>query len=410
MSQTQPKPHSPVETQDFASRPGKTQHLASLPGGKFLLGVIVKAALLFVAFNLLFAAVYPMDFLGRISFYNILFPGRERLPFGEDQADAHNLSLYNLDAMLASLRLNAAPKGANEYRVLVIGDSSVWGTLLKPDETLSAQLAAADLTCGGKTLVAYNLGYPTLSVTKDLMILQEAVQRYQPDRILWMVTLEGLPRELQLASPLLANNAPRAVNLIQTYHLSLDPADPALVYPSFWDRTLVGARRPLADLIRLQLYGEQWGATGIDQVYPDPYTPAQRDFNTDVSFHGRPGPTLDPASLSLDVLPAGVKMVAQHPGGAAGTGVPVTFVNEPILISQGANSDLRYDFYYPRWAYDQYRTIMAGLAQADGWQYVDLWNLIDQSQFTNSAIHLTPSAEHLLAARVGQELVSTCGK
>jgi hypothetical protein len=53
---------------------------------------------------------------------------------------------------------------------------------------------------------------------------------------------------------------------------------------------------------------------------------------------------------------------------------------------------------------------MAGLAQSNGWQYVDLWNLADESQFTNSAIHLTPAAEQTLAARVGQELVSTCGK
>jgi hypothetical protein len=369
--------------------------------GKFILSVLVKAALLFAVLNLLFALVYPMGFLGRISFYNILFPGRERLPFGEDQAHAYNLSMYNLDAMFASLHLNGTPKAADEYRVLVVGDSSVWGTLLKPNETLSGQLSAANLTCGGKTVRFYNLGYPTLSVTKDLMLMQEAVQRYQPDSIFWMVTLEGLPRELQLNSPLLANNAARAVSLIQTYNLALNSADPALVTPSFWDRTLVGARRPLADLIRLQLYGEMWGATGIDQVYPAKYDPAQRDFNTDVTFHGRPGPTLDPASLALDVLPAGVQLAGN---------VPVTFVNEPILISKGKNSDLRYNFYYPRWAYDQYRQIMAGLAQSNGWQYVDLWNLADESQFTNSAIHLTPAAEQTLAARVGQELVSTCGK
>jgi len=369
--------------------------------GRFLAGVLVKAALLFAVLNLLFALVYPMGFLGRISLYNSLFPGRERLPFGEDQAHAYNLSMYNLDAMFASLRLNGTPKPADEYRVLVIGDSSVWGTLLKPGETLSGQLDAAHLTCGGKTVRVYNLGYPTLSVTKDLMLLQEAVQRYQPDRILWMVTLEGLPRELQLNSPLLANNAGRAVSLIHTYNLALDPSDPALVQPSFWDRTLVGARRPLADLVRLQLYGEMWGATGIDQVYPAKFDAAQRDFNTDVTFHGRPGPTLDPASLALDVLPAGVRLAGN---------VPVTFVNEPILISSGTNSSLRYDFYYPRWAYDQYRQIIGGMAQSQGWQYLDLWNLVDEKQFTNSAIHLTPAAEQMLAARVGQELVSSCGK
>ncbi len=368
---------------------------------RFLGGVLVKAVLLFAILNLLFALSYPMSWLGKISLYNILFPGRERLPFGENQAKAYNLSLYNLDAMLASLHLNAAPKAVNEYRLLVIGDSSVWGTLQTPQQTLTGQLNAAGLSCGGKQLHAYNLGYPTLSVTKDLMILQEAVARYQPDRILWLLTLEGFPLETQISSsPILANNADRAVSLIETYGLKLDPAGPDLVHPNFWDKTIVGARRPLADLIRLQFYGVLWGATGIDQTYPANYEPAARDLAADSSFHGRKGPILETDSLALDALPAGVKMAGD---------VPVTFVNEPILISQGKNSDLRYDFFYPRWAYDQYRTALASLMQSNGWPYLDLWNLVDQKEFTNSAIHLTPAGENQLANKVGQELQAECG-
>ncbi len=371
-------------------------------GGRFLGGVLVKAALLFAILNLLFALLYPMSWLGKISLYNVFFPGRERLPFGENQAQAYNLSLYNLDAMLASLRLNATPKSPDEYRLLVIGDSSVWGTLLRPSQTLTGQVNALHLTCGGKQVQAYNLGYPTLSVTKDLMILQEAVARYQPDRILWMVTLEGLPRETQISSsPILANNAARAVSLIKDYDLQLDPNDPALVYPGFWDKTIVGARRPLADLIRLQFYGVLWGATGIDQTYPTDYEPAARDLAADTSFHGRKGPVLDTHSLALEALPAGMKLAGN---------VPVTFVNEPILISQGKNSDLRYNFFYPRWAYDQYRAALSSLMQANGWAYMDLWDLVDQKEFTNSAIHLTPVGEGQLAQAVGEGLVEECGK
>lgn len=388
-------------TQTRTSSPtGSAQVPAAQASGGFLGGVLVKAALLFAALNLLFGLINPMGALGRISFYNILFPGRERLPFGENQAVAYNLSLYNLDAMFASLRLNGAPKAADEYRVLVIGDSSVWGTLLRPQETLSGQLNSLGLACGSKQARFYNLGYPTLSATKDLMILQEALKRYQPDRILWLVTLEGLPRELQISSsPILANNADRAESLIRSLNLKLDPADPALVRPSFWDRTIVGARRPLADLVRLQMYGVLWGATGIDQTYPAKYEPAQRDFNTDVSFHGRPGPDLDNSSLALDALKAGVTMAGS---------VPVTFVNEPILVSQGKNSSLRYNFFYPRWAYDQYRQALEGIMQINGWNYLDLWNLIDQKEFTNSAIHLTPAGENLLAQKVGEGITGLC--
>jgi len=281
--------------------------------------------------------------------------------------------------------------------VLVIGDSSVWGTLLRPAETLPGQLDALNLNLCGRRARFYNLGYPTLSVTKDLMVLEEALQRYQPDVILWMVTLEGLARDTQISSsPVLANNAARARDLIAQYNLALNPADAALSEPDFWGRTLIGQRRALADLIRLQFYGVLWGATGIDQFYPERFTPALRDFEADnTAFHGQKGPALAADTLALDVLAAGMK--------AAGS-VPVTLVNEPILISSGRNSSVRYNFFYPRWAYDQYRSQMAQAAQANGWTYVDLWDAAPESEFTNSAIHLTPPATADLARRVGAEM------
>ena len=39
---------------------------------------------------------------------------------------------------------------------------------------------------------------------------------------------------------------------------------------------------------------------------------------------------------------------------------------EPMLISAGKNSDIRYNFFYPRWAYDEYRRQMAERAAARG--------------------------------------------
>ena len=364
----------------------------------FLGRVLLKAALLFAALNLIFAAIFPMRLLGQASLYNLLVPGRQRFPFGENPAQSYNLSLYNLDAMFASLALNAAPKPADEYRLLVVGDSSVWGTLLRPDDTLVGQLNALNLTCGGKPVRAYNLGYPTISVTKDLMVLQEAA-RYQPDQVLWLTTLEGMLRKEQLRSPILANNPERARALIAEYGLGLDPNDPAFVEPTFWDKTLVGARRPLADLLRLQLYGFLWGATGVDQVYA--WNPqkdaAQRDFSTDVTFHELAGPALDANLLALDVLQAGVK---------AASPARLTVINEPILVSSGKNSDLRYNFFYPRWAYDSYRAALAGAIQASGAQYLDLWNIVPEAEFTNSAIHLTPAGEALLAQAVAGQF---CG-
>jgi hypothetical protein len=72
-------------------------------------------------------------------------------------------------------------------------------------------------------------------------------------------------------------------------------------------------------------------------------------------------------------------------------------INEPILISTGKNSDKRYNFYYPRWAYDQYRTIIQTVFIKNGIEYFDFWDLVSESEFTNSAIHLTEQGERLLA-------------
>lgn len=357
--------------------------------------ILLKTLSLFVIVNLLLAAAVPLSALGRVSVYNRLFPGRERFPFGEDPAAAYNFSLYNFVAMFASHKLAAGLKPVDEFRILVLGDSSTWGTLLTPDETLTGQLDAAGLRMAdGRQLVFYNLGYPTLSLFKDLMVLERGMD-YQPDLILWLVTLDSLPREKQLVSPIVANNGFEARSLIDSYGLQLDPHDPALVSPDFWQRTLIGQRRALADLARLQLYGVMWAATGIDQVYPRDYPPAQRDLEADASFYDRQPPILDPESLALDVLAAGMQ--------AAGD-VPVLLVNEPILISTGQNSDVRYNFYYPRWAYDQYRQLLTGQAAAAGWAYLDAWDLVPEAEFTNSAIHRTPAGEALLVEVVSESL------
>ncbi len=351
---------------------------------------------LFILFNLLFALTNPLPALGRISAYNFLFPGRQRLPYGENSSQSYNLSLFNLDAMFASHAV-AAAKTADEYRVVLIGDSSTWGFLLKPDETLSAALDAGHLTGpDGRRVHVYNLGYPTLSLAKDLLLLKYALH-YQPDMIVWLVTLESFPRDKQLASPIVQHNPVEMQALIQAYGLGLDPQDPGFTRSGFWQNNLVGRRRDLADLVRLQLYGVMWAATGIDQYYPQTYDPPQVNLPADETFHGLKPPGFRPDDISLDILQAGFQ--------AAGK-VPVLLVNEPIFTSSGENSDIRYNFFYPRWAYDQYRQILSSESQAHGWHYLDLWNLLPADQFTNSAIHVTPSGEAEIAQKIAEAVTS----
>jgi hypothetical protein len=142
------------------------------------------------------------------------------------------------------------------------------------------------------------------------------------------------------------------------------------------------------------MYGALWASTGIDQVYPEEYERAQVDLEASDDFHGLKSLQ---DTLALDVLEAGMS-----------TGIPTLLVNEPILVSDGQNSDIRYNFYYPRWAYDEYRTLLAGQAAENGWDYLDLWDLVPMDEFTNSAVHLTPFGESLLAARIAEAIQANC--
>jgi hypothetical protein len=377
-----------------ASRPSASAPPAT-PG--FAVRVVAKAALLFILANLVWAGLNPLPALSGASAYNHLFPGRLRLPYGEDPAKAYNLSLFELDALFGAHELAAGPKPADEYRVLLIGDSSVWGFLLKPENTLAARLNAAHLAApGGKNVRVYNLGYPIMSLAKDLLLLDTASRRYQPDLVVWLVTLESFQTDKQLSHPLLQHNPEAVRQLIQRYQLRLDPQDKNLIQRTFWDQTLVGQRRELADVLRLQLYGVMWAATGIDQDYPATYERTQSDFDAnDTAFHDLKSPPLTENDLALDLLTAGVQ--------AAGT-APVLLVNEPIFISQGKNSDVRYNAVYPRWAYDGYRRLLAEKSQQQGWAYLDVWNLVPASEFTNSVVHLTPAGSQLLANNISERL------
>ena len=362
-----------------------------------LFPVLLKATFLFALFN--FGFIFLQDAsLAKFSLYNSVFPGRERLPYGEVR-ESYNLSLFDIDAMFASHAIAGAEKTPDEYRVLLIGDSSVWGTLLKPEETLAGQLNAKAITACGKTVRAYNLGYPTISLTKDLMILEEAVQ-YQPDMMIWLTTLEAFPKAKQVTSPIVANNAERVQQLITAYHLPMNASDPELVNPSKWDQTFAGRRRAVADFLRLQIYGALWASTGIDQIYPEDYERAQIDLDPSDEFHGLTSDEISSFqdALAFEVLEAGMSAAP----------VPTLLVNEPTLISDGLNNDIRYNFFYPRWAYDEYRQLLGERSAEHGWNYFDFWDLIPMEEFTNSAVHLTPQGEAILMNEIADAIQTTC--
>lgn len=361
---------------------------------RFIFRVVFKAAILFVLLNVVFAWLNPMEALGRPSLYNHLFPGRQRLPYGEQIAASYNLSLTNIPALFASHAVSQ-PKAADEFRVIILGDSGIWGWFLENDQTLTGQLNQLPITNYASRITAYNLGYPIMSLTKDLLILDEAM-RYDPDLIIWPMTLESFPREKQLVAPIVQHNGERIRPLISQFTLNLDPNDTQFIEPDWLDRTLIGQRRQLADLLRLQLVAPAWAATGIDQAIPADIPRRKTDLDADASWQSftdaAPFTTDD---LAFDVLAAGI---------ARAGNVPVLLVNEPMFISNGANADLRYNSFYPIWAYDLYREMLAETAVTHNWLYLDLWNSIPPAEFTDTPVHLAPAGTKIMAEMVMERL------
>ena len=355
---------------------------------KFIRNTILKALLIFLVLNIIFIEINDYPF-GNISLYNILFEGRDRFPFGENPEKSYNLTLNNLDAMFSSLKINKKVKNDDEFRVFLIGDSSVWGILLDNQNTISGQInQLSHITCEGKKLQAYNLGYPTLSLFKDMMIINRSLS-YAPDLIVWLVTLESFPMDSQLSSPILANDPKEVQFLVDKYQL-VNNIYSEISLPDFFSKTIIGQRRNLFDLIRLQLYGVMWSSTGIDQYLPTTYSPAMRDFDKDYSFHQWQPHLLPEDELAFNIIE---KI-------STSLDTPLIIINEPILISRGENSHIRYNYYYPRWAYDQYRVYLQNFVDENRLKYYDLWDLVAEEEFTNSAIHMTPSGVAKLSNRL----------
>jgi hypothetical protein len=371
-------------------------------GKTALLRIFLKAAALFIVFNVLYYVVQPLNVLNRLSVYNTLVPGRLRLPFGEFPDESYNISILSLDQMLASHEI-ARPKAPDEYRIAMIGDSSVWGYLIKPTQTQAACMNELGLTLpSGRRVRVYNLGYPKLTVVKDLLILRHALQ-YKPDLIIWSTSLASLYPSDQLDFRVITAQYDELAALQNQYQFKLYqwPLPP----PTRFDKTLFGQRRELANWLRYQLYGLGWTATGTDHSLPKFVTPHPVNLAPDdqlvlaepMLMRLSTDHKILPEDLSFDVVKVGIDI-------AAAQNVPVLLVNEPIYRS--SNNELRWNYYYPKWAYDSYRTAMKDVAAREGWHYVDVWDAVPVDQFTDTDFHLTPSASCAFAEKLSEPVVT----
>lgn len=354
--------------------------------------VLAKGLLLFLAVNLAFVLARPST--GAFTLYHTLLPAHERFPalwVAVPQGDGSTLFerelISDLDLLFAAHVVSARTRPADEYRVFLFGDSSIWGTVLYPHETLAGQLNALGLTaCDGRRVVAYNLGYPSNSATKDLLFMEYA-RRYQPDLAVWAFSLLAFVGPRQNV-PLVEANPAATRALVETYGLR-HPFDLPPASAGLWEHTLLARRADFNLAVRLQLSSLTLAMLGTD----DPRIFVERDLRVrdvpraETDFLGiLPEDDLR-AALALDTL-----RVA-----AAIQGPDLLLVNEPILISAGEHADVSYNSIFPRWAYDEFRAILAADAAAAGLTYLDLWDRVPADEFTTSVFHLTPQGEARLA-------------
>jgi hypothetical protein len=352
--------------------------------------VLVKALCLFILINILYGLIDPRG--GGVSAYNVLFPGRTRLPFGI-VGDPFTVSVDDVDSMFAS-HLIAAPRMPKEFRVVLIGDSSVWGEGLGAYEVISEQWNQMNLGCGDRVIRTYNLGYPHPSVVKDLVILDKALE-HEPDLIVWFVTLNTLIS--QRVNPFLVANRGRTVNVLDAYEISFKQGRKLTERePTFFEKTLIGQRSSLARRIKLQLLGIIWTATGADTNTLSKDDPPNFDFKDDPRYRGMEPPQDIKDLLLLSALSAGQDMAGS---------TPILIVNQPMYIVPGAETRVRYNVVYPRWAYDRYREELATQARSARWNYLDLWKSIPPRYFLDAGLHLGPAGERLLIEKINPALL-----
>lgn len=275
----------------------------------------------------------------------------------------------NMYVLFASHILDNQPKAPNEYRVIMIGDSGTWSNYMPFGESLGGRLNAANLpACNGKTVKVYNMAIRGTTLVKDLVFIDKAVT-YKPDLVLWFLTLNTFRPDSQLQGRnFVPVNRAYITDLSKRHNLGLNTSKLT---------------------VSTQTTEQAWEIVRAAQepTHQDAYPIMEQDQTADNKFGRLAQQKLDQTTLPFNLFYAGLKILSK---------TKVQVVNEPIFVAAGANSDIRYNEYYPRWAYDQFRQMMVQESKAKGWNYLDLWNAIPSFQFTGTPLHRMPYGEFLM--------------
>jgi hypothetical protein len=213
--------------------------------------------------------------------------------------------------------------------------------------------------------------------------------QFAPDVVILFTTLAALYPQSQFEQAIVPANLDHPV----LQELDSDFFPPA--QQNWQDRTLLAGRGEWRAWLDLQVYGLAWHFTRIDHRPARAFEAVRTNLvrNEAIPEMGRELQTWGEGELLWPWLEW---MAAQ----TEAAGAAFWLVNQPIYRSTGANSDMRYNSYYPRQAYDHYRALLSDRAALGGWVYIDLWESLPNEVFTDSSFHYTPAAACDLAAQL----------
>lgn len=370
-----------------------------MKNGVHPLRVLVKAIFLFVVLNVVFALVNPP--VGKLTLFNHIIPGRLRFPYEQEPAFyfiGYNAPIYeDYDAMFGA-HVISRRKATDEFRLLLLGDSATWGVTVQANEMLSEQINRLQIkTCDGRIVRAYNLAYPFSSMTRDLLILDKATE-YEPDMVFWLITLSTLEAKT-VERQFLAPQWERYLRLANTYKIRSSHFSQPIEEPSLWEKTIVGQRKRLKNIAFTQALGFLWAATGIDNhegLEPEG-PPPSTDVGNNLDYEGRlPGESsASSETLMMEALSAGFQVAGD---------TPVIVINEPIFVADGANHLIRYNEFYPRWVFDDYRQFMREWMKQHDSKWLDYWDVLPPDDFVDQSFHRRSSGEKRFAELLAPDI------
>ncbi len=361
---------------------------------RVLLRVFAKAAALLLILNVLClaAGIDPVIAVSKINTWPLFgLAGADRMLFPNPYVRGQ----LPLEALLAQHELSYKPKAADEFRVIVLGDSGQWGVGLRANERFAGQLSARGLTINGKRLVAYNLAYPGGYVPREAIIL-DAATRFQPDLVIWFVTATELV------------NAGNGINSDNLTFFRLDQRHVDRVLKTYQQEWLYTIMPPAPDWYQFSVIQAQdvipvWLDSLIFPLFADRLS-EHWPYPWDLRVKRVPIP--EKAEIY-----DGFKFLAEMPNEswqflligqqiASKAGSRLLIINEPMLIGEGTNSTINYNSLYSRSVYDRYRVALAAFANDHNLWYADLWNVIPADNFTNTVLHADADGWKLVVDQV----------